>query len=75
MRREAVLGLLGLVILLRLTGLILGCFYGPYIYIVLPVGGLYLFFDFLTAYIIFEADNSEGDRAVGNERGFRDVIK
>jgi hypothetical protein len=39
------------------------------------VGGLYLFFDFLTAYIIFEADNSEGDRAVGNERGFRDVIK
>ena len=34
-------------------GLIIGCFYGPLIYVVLPLGGLYLTFDCLTFYITF----------------------
>jgi hypothetical protein len=34
--------LLVAVILLRFVGMVMGCFYGPYIYIVLPLGGLYL---------------------------------
>ena len=34
-------------------GLIIGCFYGPLIYVVLPLGGLYLTFDCLTFYVTF----------------------
>ncbi len=71
--RRAVLALLAAVILFRLVGLILGCFYGPYVYIVLPVGGLYLTFDCLVAYVVFAGaeDSAEGDPVAGNERGFR----
>ena len=71
--RRGLLLLLGIVILFRLVGLIIGCFYGPYIYVVLPVGGLYLTFDCLVAYVVFaNADEvAEGDPVAGNERGFR----
>ena len=34
--------LLTLTLLLRLTGVICGCFYGPYLYLVVSVGGLYI---------------------------------
>ena len=27
---------------IRLAGTICGCFYGPYIYLALPIGGIYL---------------------------------
>lgn len=45
--------LLGLVMLLRLGGMICGCFYGPYIYICLPLGGLYLAADLMLLYSLF----------------------
>ena len=66
------LALLGLLILFRLVGLIIGCFYGPYIYLVLPLGGLYLSFDCLTFYVaLANSDAAEGEAVEGNERGFR----
>ena len=34
--------LVSLAIILRLAGTICGCFYGPYIYLCLPLGGIYL---------------------------------
>lgn len=34
--------LVSLAIILRATGTICGCFYGPYIYLALPIGGIYL---------------------------------
>jgi len=34
--------LVGIAIILRLAGTICGCFYGPYIYLALPIGGIYL---------------------------------
>ena len=70
--RRGLLALLALVILFRLAGLIIGCFYGPYIYLVLPLGGLYLSFDCLTFYVTFaNSDAAEGEAVEGNERGFR----
>ena len=33
---------LGLSLLLRLAGVACGCFYGPYLYLVVSIGGLYL---------------------------------
>ena len=33
--------------------MILGCLYGPYLYLVLPLGGLYLAADVLLLYTIF----------------------
>ena len=43
--------MLVLLIVFRLAGLITGCFYGPFIYAVLPLGGLYLTFDCLALYV------------------------
>lgn len=45
--------LLAIIILLRFICLILGCLYGPYLYLVLPLGGLYLAADGLLLYTIF----------------------
>ena len=45
--------LLGLIILFRFICMILGCLYGPYLYLVLPLGGLYLAADVLLLYTIF----------------------
>ncbi len=45
--------LLAVVILIRLICMILGCLYGPYLYLVLPLGGLYLAADILLLYTIF----------------------
>ena len=33
---------LTLTLVLRITGVICGCFYGPYLYLVVTVGGLYI---------------------------------
>jgi len=70
--RRGLLALLALLILFRLAGLIIGCFYGPYIYLVLPLGGLYLSFDCLTFYVTFaNSDEVPEGNVEGNERGFR----
>ena len=45
--------LLALIILFRFISMILGCLYGPYLYLVLPLGGLYLAADVLLLYTIF----------------------
>jgi len=45
--------LMALIILFRFIAMILGCFYGPYLYLVLPLGGLYLAVDVLLLYTIF----------------------
>jgi len=45
--------IIGLIILLRFICMILGCLYGPYLYLVLPLGGLYLAADAVLLYTIF----------------------
>lgn len=45
--------LIGAIILFRLICMILGLLYGPYLYLVLPLGGLYLAADGLLLYTIF----------------------
>lgn len=54
--------LLGLIIILRLTALIMGCMYGPVLYIVLPIGGLYLAADILLLYSVFKGQGGGGDK-------------
>ena len=67
--RRGLLALLVLLIVFRLAGLITGCFYGPFIYAVLPLGGLYLTFDCLALYVTHaNGDAAEGEAAEGNER-------
>ena len=67
--RRGLLALLVLLIVFRLAGLITGCFYGPFIYAVLPLGGLYLTFDCLALYLTYaNGDAAEGEPAEGNER-------
>merc|ERR1719184_642085 len=44
--------LMSLIILFRFIAMILGCFYGPYLYLVLPLGGLYLAADALLFYAV-----------------------
>ena len=44
---------LSLIILIRFICMCLGCLYGPYLYLVLPLGGLYLAADVLLLYTIF----------------------
>ena len=46
---------LSLAVVLRLAGAACGCFYGPYLYLVLPLGGLYLAADALLLYAIWKA--------------------
>jgi len=38
--------------LVRFTAMVLGCCYGPYLYLVLPLGGLYVAFDGLIIYAV-----------------------
>ncbi|XP_023338520.1 uncharacterized protein LOC111709144 [Eurytemora carolleeae] len=45
--------LLIIIILLRIAGMVCGCFYGPYLYLVVSLGGLYLSADFLILYTVF----------------------
>ena len=45
--------LLASIIVIRFISMILGCLYGPYLYVVLPLGGLYLAADVLLLYTIF----------------------
>lgn len=54
--------LLGVIMLLRLIALIMGCMYGPILYLVLPLGGLYLAADFLLLYTVFKGQNSGSDK-------------
>ena len=46
---------LALVMLFRLVATMIGCAYGPYLYLVLPLGGLYLAADALLLYAIWKA--------------------
>jgi len=39
--------LLTTALILRLGGIVCGCFYGPYLYLVVSIGGLYLLGDFM----------------------------
>ena len=41
--------------LFRLVATMIGCAYGPYLYLVLPLGGLYLAADALLLYAIWKA--------------------
>lgn len=66
--KQVILSLFGGIILFRLIALILGLFYGPYIYIVLPFGGLYLTLDCCTAYFIYASDDDT--TLTSNERVF-----
>ena len=68
--------LLSLIILIRFICMILGCLYGPYLYLVLPLGGLYLAADVLLLYTIFgsglkslKQDDAISDSQEG-KRGF-----
>jgi len=45
--------LMSLIILFRFIAMIIGCLYGPLLYLVLPLGGLYLAVDILLLYVIF----------------------
>lgn len=56
--------LMGLIMVLRLMAMIVGCFYGPYLYVVLPLGGLYLATDVLLLYSIFWTGNRRMDTKV-----------
>ena len=44
--------MLAVIIVLRFVAMVMGCFYGPYIYIVLPLGGLYLAADGLLLHAV-----------------------
>ena len=66
--KATILMLFAAIIVFRLIALILGCFYGPYIYMVLPLGGLYLTLDCITAYAIHSTE-TEDDLST-NERNF-----
>jgi len=63
--------LMSLIILFRFIAMILGCLYGPLLYLVLPLGGLYLAVDVLLLYIIFgsglKSIKSEEDSSNGQE--------
>lgn len=54
--KTQVIGVLLVVTLFRLIGLILGCWYGPFIYIVIPLGVLYLSLDILTVFMVYASD-------------------
>lgn len=41
-----------LTMLFRFIAMVMGCFYGPYLYLVLPLGGLYLAADALLFYAV-----------------------
>ena len=70
--RSTVLYLLFTIALFRLVCLILGCFYGPYVYLVAPLGGLYLLLDIVTAYLIYaNADPDLLEAPSDNDRAFR----
>jgi len=61
--------LLSLIILLRIIALIMGCMYGPILYLVLPLGGLYLAADVLLLYTVFKgqgAGSSKGQMQNGS---------
>ena len=70
--------LLSLIILIRFICMILGCLYGPYLYLVLPLGGLYLAADVLLLYTIFgsglkslKQDDAISDSQEGKKVFFR----
>jgi len=54
--------LLSLIILLRVIALIMGCMYGPILYLVLPLGGLSLAADVLLLYTVFKGQGSGSGR-------------
>ena len=51
-----------MVILLRVIALIIGCTYGPYLYLVLPLGGLFLAADGLLLYTVFKGQGAGSDK-------------
>ncbi len=70
--RALVLYLLLAVFFVRLACLILGCFYGPLVYLVVPLGGLCLLLDVMTAYLIYaHADPKLLEAPSDNDRVFR----
>ena len=50
--------LLSVVAFLRLLGLILGSLYGLYIYLVLPLGALYLALDAVALYFVIKSEGT-----------------
>jgi len=55
--------LLCLIIILRVIALIMGCMYGPILYLVLPLGGLYLAADVLLLYTVFKGQGTGNTKA------------
>ena len=49
---------LGLVLVLRFICMVMGCFYGPYIYLTFPLGGLYLAADAILIYAVTKSMSS-----------------
>ena len=44
---------------MRVIALIMGCMYGPFLFLVLPLGGLYLAADVLLLYTVFKGQSSD----------------
>jgi len=60
--------LLLLIILLRVTGIVCGGFYGPYFYLVISLGCLYLSADVLVLYSVFWKGDKNEDCEYPNQR-------
>ena len=53
----------------------MGCMYGPVLYIVLPIGGLYLAADILLLYSVFKGQGGGGDKGtMQNGNLYHEVI-
>ena len=65
-----------MVILLRVIALIIGCMYGPYLYLVLPLGGLFLAADILLLYTVFKGQDAGSDKGghIANGNLYHEVI-
>ena len=62
--------LMSLIILFRFIAMIIGCLYGPLLYLVLPLGGLYLAVDILLLYVIFGSVGLKTNKNVDEDGKF-----
>ena len=67
--------LMALIILFRFIAMIIGCLYGPLLYLVLPLGGLYLAVDILLLYVIFGSVGLKTNKNVDEDGKFFFICK
>ena len=67
--------LMSLIILFRFIAMIIGCLYGPLLYLVLPLGGLYLAVDILLLYVIFGSVGLKTNKNVDEDGKFFFICK